>query len=183
MPRRERDNASGELGRWCTDCSTEPLLKLTYGDHSMQPRKIALAFGLFNLIIGVLALVPSLTGSSDGLPAIELSVSYGRFLDIFALNLMNKLALVAVGIAGIMASTSDVKVLVNVFRYFRAVCVLSLAMAILGLIPQTNTVFGLWPLFGEANVIASLVFAAVSGSYAYYLSTLDHAETIAHLPA
>ena len=55
--------------------------------------------------------------------------------------------------------------------YARLVCVLTAAMAILGLIPSTNTLLGYWPLYGAANVTASAMFAVISGAFGYYLTS------------
>ena len=137
----------------------------------MDPKKFALFFGISNLIVGALSLIPSLVGSVEGLPELALPVSYGNFLGYFALNVMNKGALISVGIFGILAATAKFNALPRSINYARACCVLMAAMAVLGLIPQTNTLFGYWPLFGTANVTASALFAVLSGAFGYYLTS------------
>lgn len=135
----------------------------------MNPKKFALVFGIANLAVGLLALVPSLVGTTEGLPALHVDTSYGNFLNMFPLNIMNKMAMVAVGVFGILAGTAKFNALPRSISYARAVCVLTVLMAVLGSIPQTNTLFGYWPLFGMPNVLASSLFAIVAGFYATYL--------------
>lgn len=43
------------------------------------------------------------------------------------------------------------------------------ALAILGMIPQTNTLFGHWPLYGF-EIITHGIFAIAGGYYGYYLT-------------
>lgn len=135
----------------------------------MDPRKFASIFGTACLAVGFLSLVPSLTGSAVGLPDLHMPYSYGLFFGLFPINVMNKMALLAVGAFGLSASSAKFNALPRSISYARAVCGLMLAMAVLGLIPQTSTLFGYWPLFGTANVTASMVFAVISGLFGYYL--------------
>jgi hypothetical protein len=137
----------------------------------MDPRKFSLFFGISTLIVGVLSLIPSLVGTVEGLPELALPISYGNFLGYFPLNVMNKGALISVGIFGILAATAKFNALPRSINYARATSLLMAAMAVLGLIPQTNTLFGYWPLFGTYNVAASSLFAVISGAYGYYLTS------------
>ena len=137
----------------------------------MDPKKFASVFGTACLAVGVLSLVPSLTGATAGLPELQLPYSYGNFLGLFPLNIVNKLMLLALGVLGITSASAKFNALPRSIGYARLVMGLTLSMGLLGLFPQTNTFFGYWPLFGTANVTSSLLFAAVSGFFGYYLSS------------
>lgn len=136
----------------------------------MHPQRFALFGGILMLVIGVVSLIPAFRGSMASLPPLFNETSYGLFLGILPLNVFSKIALVAFGIAGIVASRMKGTELPSSIRYSRIVFFVFGALAILGLIPQTNTLFGYWPLFG-ANIIVNAAFALVGAYYGYALSS------------
>lgn len=135
----------------------------------MHPRRFALVGGIVMLLLGLLSLVPSLQGSALELPVLRLETSYGLFLGLFPMNILNKLALIGFGVWGIAASRMKYRELPASITYSRAVFYVMGALAVLGLIPQTNTLFGYWPLFG-AEVALHAVFAVVGAYFGYALS-------------
>ena len=136
----------------------------------MQPKKFARIGGTVMLILGLLALIPSLSSTiTDDLPALRLETSYGWFLGLFAMNIINKLALIAFGILGIAAASSTTRSLPMSINFSRLVFYVMGAGAILGLIPATQTFFGYWPLFG-GEVLVHAIFAGL-GAYAGYSLT------------
>ena len=113
------------------------------------------------LFAAISFLVP---GRINGLPQLRLEDSYGMFLGYFPMNILNKLALVSFGIAGFFSAAR----LSSSLIWCRAVFVVMGFAAVLGLIPQTYTLFGYWPLFG-AEVFAHGLFALL----AIYFATVS----------
>lgn len=134
----------------------------------MNVKKFALFGGLVMLIMGVAALI--FPGPIEGLPLLKLQDSYGLFLGLFPMNIVNKVALILFGVAGIWASQAKFTSLPASIRFSRAVCFVMGAAAILGLFPQTNTLNGYWPLF-DGEVFAHAVFAAFGAYYGFALTT------------
>lgn len=136
----------------------------------MHPQRFAMFGGILMLVMGLVSLIPSLAGSAMDLPPLLNETSYGLFLGFFPMNVFNKIALIAFGIAGIVASRMKGTELPSSIRYSRIVFFAFGLLAILGLIPQTNTLFGYWPLFG-GEVVAHAAFALVGAYYGYALSS------------
>lgn len=141
----------------------------------MDPRKFALYGGIIMLAMGAISLVPSYVGYSDGLPLLNLDVSYGMFLGYFPMNIVNKVALMAFGLAGIIVSNLKFNALPRSVTFSRLVFYVMGAAAILGMIHQTSTFFGYWPLFG-GEVIAHAAFAVVGAYFGFALSYKVHKE-------
>lgn len=98
------------------------------------------------------------------LPKLKVETSYGKFLRIFPLNVFNKAALTLFGVAGILASRARTE---NPARGFsRAVAIAMGPLALLGVIPRTETPFGMLPLFG-AEVAAHGTFAAIGAKVGF----------------
>lgn len=129
----------------------------------MHPRNFALWGGLVMLVLGVLALIPALSSYPVSLPPLALEASYGLFLGLFAMNILNKLALTILGAAGLMAAYAKNTSLPASISYSRWVFVITGALAILGLFPATNTLGGFWPLFGHEVWFHALI--SLLGAY------------------
>lgn len=136
----------------------------------MRPQRFALFGGILMLVLGAVSLIPSLAGPTMNLPPLLDETSYGLFLGFFPMNVFSKIALITFGIAGIVASQMKGTELPASIRYSRIVFFVFGALAILGLIPQTNTLFGYWPLFG-GEILAHGAFAVVGAYYGYALSS------------
>lgn len=136
----------------------------------MRPTKFAFWGGIVMLAMGVLAFLPalSLLPSEAGLPALQVEASYGAFLGNFPMNVFNKTALILFGLAGIAVSYSPARSLPLSIKWSQAVFVVMGVLAVLGLIPSTNTLFGYWPLFG-GEVLAHGIFAALGAYFGYTL--------------
>ncbi len=108
-------------------------------------RKFALIFGIIYVIAGVLGFVPALTPHHADMPPIAVDSFYGRALGLFPVNLLHNLFHIAIGAWGIFASRS-----LSGARFFgKGLAVIYGLLAILGLIPATNTLFGLIPIYGN----------------------------------
>jgi Domain of unknown function (DUF4383) len=141
----------------------------------MDPRKFALFGGIVMLVMGGVSLIPSLVGPQVGVPLLNLDVSYGLFMGYFPMNIVNKLALIAFGLAGIIVSSLKFTALPRSILYSRIVFFVMGAAAVLGSIPQTSTFYGYWPLFG-GEVLAHAVFAVLGAYFGFALSYKVHKE-------
>ena len=78
-------------------------------------------------------------------PAVAIDSFYGRALGLFPVNILHNLVHLAIGVWGILGSRS-----LSGARFFgKGLAVLYGLLAILGLIPATNTMFGLVPIYGH----------------------------------
>jgi hypothetical protein len=101
-------------------------------------------------------------GSSVGLSPINLDVSYGYFLGIDPMNILNKLLLVFLGIAGFISAERNRTKPSSAVNFCKVTAGLMVGAAVLGLLRPTETLFGLLPLFGGAVWLHALIgFVAV----------------------
>ncbi len=127
--------------------------------------------GTVMLLLGIAAFIPALsTYSADLLRPLELNTSHGLFLGLFAMNVVNKVALIVVGLAGIFAASREAVALPRSITWARVVAVLMAVTAVLGLIPSTSTFFGYWPLYGY-NVASSAAFALLGAYFGFALTS------------
>ena len=111
-------------------------------------QKLARIFGIVLLLVGVLGFIPQ-------------AVTDGKLLGTFPVNTFHNLVHLALGLWGIAASGSAA----GAVAYMRAQAVIYGLLAVLGLIPATNTLFGLVPLHGADVALhgALAVIAAWAG--------------------
>jgi hypothetical protein len=130
----------------------------------MNARTFALYGGIVFLAIGFLSFIPGLEGTYDNLIRLDMNVSYARFLGLFPMNLYNKGALMTFGIVGIMVSREEK--IIHCIHFAKAVFIAMVPLAILGLIPATQTLFGQWPLYG-AEAGAHAFFGLLGGYFGF----------------
>lgn len=133
----------------------------------MHPRQFALYGGIIMLLIGVAALLAP--GPIVGLPDLKLETSYGWFLSVLPMNIMNKAAILVFGLAGVLAASMKFTSLPASIFYSRVVFFVMGALAVLGLFHQTATLNGYWPLFG-ADVAFHAIVAVIGGYFGYALT-------------
>lgn len=131
----------------------------------MNIRKFAFVSGVILLAMGVLALVPAFSQSRYLMPAFKLQTGYGYFLGLFPMNILNKLTLIGFGVAGIMTARSELAI--ASVKFSRWMAIVMGGAAVLGIFPQTNTLFGYWPLFGGEVLLHT--FFALTGAYFGYV--------------
>lgn len=147
----------------------------------VDSRKFALIGGSVMLIIGLFALIPTLSVYSQSLPDLYVESSYGYFLGIFAMNIINKAFLIFMGIAGIACSSTNKSGEVHVSSsadanlrpsvwWSRLVLYAMGILAVLGLFSGVNTLGGYVPIFGN-NIWFNAILAALGGYFGY---VLDH---------
>lgn len=135
----------------------------------MNPKKFALVGGIVMLAMGVIALIPSFS-TVDGLVPLRLETSYGYFLNLFPMNIINKAALIIFGVAGILAANARNTALPKSIWFARTVFVVMGVAAILGMFRATDTMNGYWPLFG-GEVWAHGIFAILGAYFGFALSS------------
>lgn len=97
--------------------------------------------GAFMLVLSVLALISP--GITTNLPPLAVTNSYGWFMGLLPMNIVNKGALFVFGIAGLMA----MKRVDSSITWSRVVFVAMGVLGVMGLFPETNTMYGMAPLF------------------------------------
>jgi hypothetical protein len=140
----------------------------------MHPKRFALVMGIIFLVMGALAFVPTLnTIPPGGLPALRIEESYALFLDAFAMNFVNKVFLIVLGIAGIMAFSARFTNLPKSISFSRWTFFLMALLSVLGMIPETNTLFGYMPLYGN-QVWMNGIFALLGLYFGYAFTMRAH---------
>jgi uncharacterized membrane protein HdeD (DUF308 family) len=134
----------------------------------MHPRRFALIGGIIMFAIGVIAFI--FPGSSETLPDLNIDTSYGLFLGLFPMNILNKIALIVLGLGGISAANARFTSLPMSIQYSRLIFYVMGVAAIFGIIPQTQTLYGYWPLY-NGEVIMHGVFAIVGAYFGYVLTS------------
>jgi hypothetical protein len=109
----------------------------------MKTSTFALIFGLAYLAAGILGLVPAtLMPPPADAPDTHFTLLYGYFLGLFPVNLAHTLVHLALGVWGIAAWSGAA----SSTAFARSLAVLYGALAVMGVLPGLNTVFGLMPI-------------------------------------
>jgi hypothetical protein len=143
----------------------------------MNPKAFALVIGSALTAIGVLSLIPSFSTVTPELPRLAVETSYGLFAGIFALNIVSKIAMIVIGLAGIAAANAPTTSLPKSISYARFLFAGMGVLAILGLIPSTNTLFGYWPLFGASGGAAGIL-SLLGAYFGFALTSKAHARAV-----
>lgn len=146
----------------------------------MHPREFAFYGGIVMVVVALLAMVAP--GSAAMLPPLNLETSYGLFLGLIPMNIVNKLAILLFGVAGIVCSRVPNRELPTSIWYARVTMVAMAVLAVLGLFPQTDTLGGYWPLFGN-NVGLYALVAVISGYFGFALSSKVNVDRVGPHPS
>ena len=112
----------------------------------MNARRFAMVFGIIYLLVGIAGFIPPLLQQPAGdAPRLAVDAFHGNLLGLFPVNLVHTLVHLAIGIWGLAAAKS----LGASVTYARSLAVIYGILAIMGLIPALNTMFGLAPLHGH----------------------------------
>ena len=135
-------------------------------------RTFALIFGIVYVLLGILGFVPGLNDMyHENLKPIMVDSFYGRLLSLFPVNLMHNIVHIAIGAWGILAWRTGV----GASRTFgKVLAIVYGLLAVLGLIPQTNTLFGLAPIFGH-DIWLHALSAIVAGYFGFIARDSDAA--------
>jgi Domain of unknown function (DUF4383) len=130
----------------------------------MHPKKFALFAGVMLVLAGVLAFIPSLSTVNDTLIPLKVDASYGYFLGFIPMNVVSKIALILIGLLGIAASMAPATNLPKSIAWNRLALFAGMGvLSVLGMFPQTNTLFGYWPLYGHYIWVHGLM--SLMGAY------------------
>lgn len=107
-------------------------------------RTFARVAGIIYLLVGVLGFFPALLSPPMG-PDLAVDAFHGRLLGLFPVNLTHNIVHLAIGAWGLASAGS----FSGAVSFARGLAVLYVILAIMGLIPGLNTMFGLAPLHGN----------------------------------
>ncbi len=125
-------------------------------------RYSALSLGLLFLLLGLAGFVPAFVAPSASATSVP---GFGYLFGVFPTNYFHNAIGILVGVWGIAAFTS----LSGAIVFNRIFAIVYAAGAILGLLPFTNTVFGITPLFGN-NIWLNAIAAAIAFYYGFVKS-------------
>src|SRR6478672_2473199 len=112
-------------------------------------RLFALSMGLLFLVVGIAGFIPGLISmpavAGDAplqVPNLSFPDGYGNVFGLFPTNFLHNAVHIAVGVLGLAAATSFSGSLV----FNQGFAIAYILIAIMGLLPVTNTTFGLMPI-------------------------------------
>lgn len=112
---------------------------------SLRVETFAFFCGIAYLAIGLLGLMPqAVHPPSSNSPPVNIALLHGYLLGLFPVNIVHNGIHIAIGAWGIVAGRS----VASPKFYARTVAVAFATLAVLGLIPGLDTLFGLVPLHG-----------------------------------
>jgi hypothetical protein len=108
-------------------------------------RTFALVFGIIYVLVGILGFIPALLTHPAEAPELSVESGHGYLLGLFPVNILHNIVHILIGVWGVLSSRS-----VGGARLFaQGLAVIYGLLTILGLIPLTNTTFGLIPIHGH----------------------------------
>ena len=129
----------------------------------MNTRTFALVFGIIFLLAGISGYIPGMLHPVPAnAPPLTVDMGYGLVLGLLPVNVLHNLVHVLFGILGVVAYF-------GVFAprvYAQIVAVAYGLLVVLGLLPATNTVFGLIPIYGN-DVWLHLVLGAIAAYFGF----------------
>ena len=129
----------------------------------MSTRLFALVFGIVFLLAGASGFIPGMLHPVPaGAPPLTVSMGYGFVMGLLPVNVLHNLVHVLFGILGLVAYSG----MFAPRMYAQIVAVSYGLLVILGLVPATNTLFGLVPIYGN-DVWLHLVLGAVAAYFGF----------------
>jgi Domain of unknown function (DUF4383) len=129
----------------------------------MSTRSFALIFGIVFLLAGVSGFIPALLHPVPAnAPPLTVPMGYGLILGLLPVNVLHNLVHVLFGILGLVAFGG----FFSPRLYAQIVAVAYGLLVILGLLPATNTLFGLVPIYGS-DVWLHLVLGVVAAYFGF----------------
>ena len=116
---------------------------------------LAAVFGLVFLLVGVLGFFAA-PPPADALP-LTMDHGHGMALGLFPVNTLHNVVHLLFGILGLMASRG---MLMSARAFFQMLAVAYALLALLGMVPATQTAFGLIPIYGNDVWLHALIAVA-----------------------
>ena len=127
----------------------------------MNMATMALVFGVVFILAGAAGFFAS--PPPPDAPPLTIEHGHGLALGLFPVNTLHNLVHLIFGVLGIAASQGAV---MAARQYFQLVAVSYALLVILGLLPATQTLFGLTPLWGN-DVWLHLLLAGAAGYFGF----------------
>ncbi|HYN87772.1 MAG TPA: DUF4383 domain-containing protein [Ardenticatenaceae bacterium] len=125
----------------------------------MSVRNFALIFGIVYVLVGILGFIPGIAQDAGAAPPQgEVIGGVRNLLGLFPINVVHNIVHLLIGLAGLAAS----RAYSSSRAYARAVAIVYGLLTIMGLIPATDNMFGLAPLWGHdiwLHALSALVAA------------------------
>ncbi|MGF1676373.1 MAG: DUF4383 domain-containing protein [Rivularia sp. (in: cyanobacteria)] len=126
----------------------------------METRNFALIMGIVFFSIGIMGFIPFLVSKpATTSPELIIDTGYGYLMGLFPINILHNIVHLVFGIWGVGINGNFVLARL----YSRSLAVIYGLLAIMGLIPFANILFGLIPIFGSDVWLHALI--AVAGAY------------------
>jgi hypothetical protein len=137
-------------------------------DKNRKQRSVSMGVTRFTFIIGIVFIIVGVAGFIPGLthavhltdPDLIVESGYGRIFGLFPVNFLHNLVHLGLGIWAVLVAKDVAKSIY--FCRFNAV--FYAILAVMGFIPDLNTIFGLVPVFGHDIWL----HAAIAVATAYY---------------
>ncbi len=126
----------------------------------MTTRTFALVLGVAFIVAGLAGFFPTPADPPAGLTQTH---GFGHALGVLPVNTLHNIVHIVFGLMGILASRGTV---MSARGYAQFVAVAYGLLVVLGLLPQTNTTFGLIPLYG-ADVWLHAIIAAAAAYFGF----------------
>lgn len=145
-------------------------------------RVCAMSLGILFLFLGLAGFIPALVSMPEvasnaplSVPNLSFTDGYGNVLGLFPTNFLHNAVHIAIGILGIAAATSHSGAVV----FNQAFAILYAVIVIMGLLPFTNTTFGVMPVFGN-NVWLNALTGLAAGYYGFFIPAQEEKMRSTH---
>lgn len=118
---------------------------------------LATVFGVFFLLAGVAGFFPA--PPPPNAPPLVFNHGHGLALGLLPINTLHNAVHLVFGILGLLAARGMV---LGARGYFQLVAVIYGVLTVLGLIPATQTTFGLVPIYGNDVWLHAVIAAAAA---------------------
>lgn len=131
----------------------------------MITKRFAMIAGIVYLLVGIAGFFPALLSPPDPNHNVTLHTLHGNLLGLFPVNVAHTLVHLAIGIWGVMAARTDSAAI----TYARSLAIIYAVLAVMGLFPTLDTVFGLLPLHSN-DIWLHAGTAAIAAYFGWYAS-------------
>lgn len=135
----------------------------------MDIKKFTFIVGLLFVGVGILGFVPGITTPPHPMdPNLAIESAHGRLFGIFPVNLVHNLVHLLLGVWALFAS----KNFTSSRTYCRSAAIIYAVLAVAGIIPGLNTLFGLAPIHSH-DIWLHVILALPLGYYGFVKSSVS----------